>query len=73
MLSKDVPKHARCDVCAKCRSKFMSGLEGCCYGRDGLTCTACSGNPLTPMAVPTGPVEIPPELHQLMSILNRQA
>jgi hypothetical protein len=54
LLSKDVPRHARCDTCAKCRKKYISGMEGCSSlpGEDGMCCLACSHMELGNLAAP---------------------
>lgn len=44
LLSKDVPRHARWDTCAKCHKKYISGMEGCSSmpDTDGMCCLGWS-------------------------------
>lgn len=43
LLSKDVPRHARCETCPKCHKKFISGVEGATStpGYEDLCCLRC--------------------------------
>ena len=41
LLSKDVPRHARCETCSACKKKFMMGMMGGSWGRNGLVCMTC--------------------------------
>lgn len=43
LLSKDVPKHARCNKCPACSKLYFSGLQGSSWSRErGITCLECS-------------------------------
>ncbi|PNH13007.1 hypothetical protein TSOC_000005 [Tetrabaena socialis] len=52
LLEADVPRHALCDTCNRCAKKFVSGVEGCSMGRDGMVCLGCSGVPGMNRGVP---------------------
>lgn len=42
LLSKDVPRHARCETCVKCSKKFMFGVQGGSVEVGGRKCLDCS-------------------------------
>eukprot|EP00603_Paraphysomonas_imperforata_P002208 CAMPEP_0114421074 /NCGR_PEP_ID=MMETSP0103-20121206/4888_1 /TAXON_ID=37642 ORGANISM="Paraphysomonas imperforata, Strain PA2" /NCGR_SAMPLE_ID=MMETSP0103 /ASSEMBLY_ACC=CAM_ASM_000201 /LENGTH=263 /DNA_ID=CAMNT_0001589579 /DNA_START=108 /DNA_END=899 /DNA_ORIENTATION=- len=44
LLASRVPRHSLCETCSQCRGKFMSGLEGCQFGMNGITCLRCAAS-----------------------------
>lgn len=42
LLSKDVPRHARCETCSTCKKKFMMGVQGGSMNADGRACLSCA-------------------------------
>lgn len=42
LLSKDVPRHSRCEQCVTCKQRFMLGVEGGSINDKGKVCLKCA-------------------------------